>query len=476
MIDMTLVLGIDIGTQSVKTGLLDVDSGELRHMAVRPYSGGALQPPGELWNAALEAMAETMHKNEAGSGAIAAAGICGQMHGTVLIGAGGEAMGDVINWQDERCNRHAPEFQGLCAIERMEQLIPADIAEDLGVDRMASGFQAATLFHIMHTNPDLFRTVHHALTPTDYIRRQLLGGGDFVTDPTNAFGTGVFDVRRNCWSEEAMNALGLPPALFPEVRPTDSTAGEVCAFVARRTGLMQGTPVCVGGGDNQMAMIGCGASQPGGPACISIGTSSQICALTPSYARTEGIDTRSFPGGCYALVYAGLAGGKCYTWLRNMLLADLAAVRATTMQASELFKHLDSLAAIAPSGCDGLRFEPTLRGTRRNPALRGAFTGISEKNFFIGFRARAVMEGVARELRKAFDAMDIATVSGLAGAGNGLVRSQLWREITARCFGAPVRVTDFENAVFGAAAVAAQAVGLRKFKDIPVQFAFEANP
>jgi len=176
----------------------------------------------------------------------------------------------------------------------------------------------------------------------------------------------------------------------------------------------------------------------------------------------------------FALVFAGLTGGKSYTWLRNMLLADLAAVRATTMKASELFKHMDTLAGIAPPGCSGLRFEPTLRGTRRNPGQRGAFTGISEKNFFLGFRARAVMEGVVNELRQAYDSMQMTDVSGIAGAGNGLVRSALWRTIAAASFGSPLKVTDFENAVFGAAAVAAQAAGLCKFREIPIHYAFES--
>lgn len=473
---MTYVLGIDLGTQSVKTGLLDVKTGELRHMASRGYSGGALQSPGELWNATLESVSETVEQGGGDTGAIAALGLSGQMHGTVLFGAGDDIIGEIINWQDERCNLPLDRYGGRTTIDHMLEMIPGPHQEDLGIDRMASGFQGATLFHIKENQPDLFARIHHVLTPTDFIRRQLVGGGDYTTDPTNAFGTGVYNTRENCWHQAVFETLGLDPDIFPGVIPTDTVAGEVCAFVARRTGLRRGTPVAVGGGDNQMAMIGCGALHPGGPVCINIGTSSQICAVSADWRRIPGIDTRSFVGGSFALVYAGLTGGKSYTWLRNMLLADLASVHATTMQASDLFKHMDSLAEKAPPGCAGLRFEPTLRGTRRDPSARGAFTGVSEKNFFLGFRARAVMEGVVNELRQAYDAMGVQGASGLVGVGNGLVRSRLWRQIAAAAFGSPLHVTDFENAVCGAALVAAQAVGLCRIPDVPIQYAYMDQP
>ena len=159
-----------------------------------------------------------------------------------------------------------------------------------------------------------------------------------------------------------------------------------------------------------------------------------------------------------------------------MLLADLVSLQVSSMPVKDLFGVMDGLAAKISPGCDGLCFEPMLRGTRRDPARRGAFTGISEKNFSLGHRARAVLEGVVRELSEAFHLMKLTGRGDLAGAGNGLVRSALWRQITSDVFGMTLKVTDFENAVYGAALVAAHGLGLQDLTDSKIQYAHEAIP
>lgn len=469
------ILGIDVGTQSVKTGLLEADTGALGFMASRPYPSDAEQPPDAIWSAVLECAAETVSLC-GNPRAVAAVGLSGQMHGTALYDAADKVIGNIINWQDERCNRPVAKFDGRTTIKRMLEIIPDDLADDLGIDRMASGFLGATLFNIKELDPDLFSRVRRVLTPTDFVRRNLCGGGAFATDPTNAFGTGVFNTRENRWHSEVLERLGLPIELFPEVFPTDHVIGHVSDFTARRTGLPNGIPVVVGGGDNQMAMLGAGAFDSNGPLCVNIGTSSQICAVIDEYKKIPGIDTRSFFNGNFALVYAGLTGGRCYTWLKNMLFADLAAVQASPMQGRDMFAVMDELAARVTPGAAGLRFEPLLRGTRRDPARRAAFTGIGMNNFTLGHRARAVMEGVVAELSGAFAAMNHAGAAFIAGAGNGLVRSPLWQRITADAFGLTLKVADFENAVYGAALTAAKGIGLMDFEDAKINYANTIEP
>ena len=471
---MAYVLGIDLGTQSVKTGILDTDNGVLECNASRKYHGGALQQVGELWNATLDAVTETMEQSR--GAAVQAVGLSGQMHGAVLYGGDRKSLGDIVNWQDERCNATMEKYGGRTTIDRMLELIPADAQADLGIDRMASGFQAATLFHIRENEPELFGVLTHVLSPTDFLRRRLTGGGDFVTDPTNAFGTGVFDTRRGRWHEDVIRALELPMEIFPEIRDTTDVAGHISPFTAKSTGLKAGTPVIVGGGDNQMAMLGAGALTPDGPICVNIGTSSQVCVVADEYRKIDGIDCRSFFNGRFALVYAGLAGGKSYTWLRNNILGDLASVQATTMRIKDLFEAMDERAGDAPPGCDGLRFEPFLRGTRKNPELRASFTGIGMKNFTMGHRARAVMEGVVNELVTAMESMDASPDPPLAGAGNGLVRSELWRKITAGAFGRTMLVTDFENAVCGAALAAAHGTGIMDMAHAIIDYTYTVHP
>jgi len=207
------------------------------------------------------------------------------------------------------------------------------------------------------------------------VRRNLCGGGAFATDPTNAFGAGVFNTRENRWHAEVLERLGLPISLFPEVFPTDHVIGHVSDFTARRAGLPNGIPVVVGGGDNQMAMLGAGAFDSSGPLCVNIGTAARFARLSTHTKRYPAWTRAVFFNGKFALVYAGLTGGRCYTWLKNMLFADLAAVQATPMQGRDVFAVMDEHAARVPrarracgsSHCCAAR-GATPPGARRSPA------------------------------------------------------------------------------------------------------------
>jgi len=247
-------------------------------------------------------------------------------------------------------------------------------------------------------------------------------------------------------------------------------AGVVGRTAAQLTSLPIGTPVALGGGDNQMSMVGSGVFSPDSPILINIGTSGQVCAVTDSYVKIPGIDTRSFIRGRFALVGAGITGGICYTWLRNLILEDIKLAGARIGSSGRLFSKLDELAENIPFGCDGLKFEPFLRGTRRDPAKRAAFTGIGHGNFTLGHRARAVMEGVVAELLDFYNHFEGVSASSVTGAGNGLVKSRVWRKIAEQTFGMPLNVMDFENAVYGAALVAVEGFKFSRIEDAVFKF------
>ena len=471
---MKYIIGIDVGTQSVKAGLVSLSDMELGRVTSRDYPSGALQSADVICESACAALRELTEY--AGGGNVEGIGLSGQMHGTVLFDSTDRLIGPIINWQDERANARSDRFGGKTTVERMTELIGPDIFPDLGIDVMASGFLGATLFHLMEFEPETFGNVAHAILPTDFVRRHITDGGPYVTDVTNAFSAGVFNTRESVWHDECIRRLGLPRGIFPEVRQPGDIAGEVGPRAAQLTGMRAGTPVAVGGGDNQMAMIGSGVFAPDSPLLINIGTSGQVCAVTPNYVKIPGVDTRSFIRGRFALVGAGITGGICYTWLRNLILDDARLIGARPESGGKLFAALDRLADAVPFGCDGLKFEPFLRGTRREPSKRAAFTGIGHHNFTLGHRARAVMEGVVAELLDFYNQFEGVSATRLAGAGNGLVKSDIWRRITARMFGMTLQVMDFENAVYGAALVAAEGLNLARIEDGRFEFVKTHEP
>ena len=206
----------------------------------------------------------------------------------------------------------------------------------------------------------------------------------------------------------------------------------------------------MGGGDNQMSMLGSGITSTASPLLLNIGTAAQISLVTSEYVRLPSVDTRSFFGGVYALVGASLSGGGSYQWLRKSIQAE-RGVQIT-------YTEMDRLAASVPPGADGLVFCPG--PTRDRPERKMGFIGNRLHQSSIGHQAKAVMEGVLFDLYQLFAGVDaFNTHAFVVGAGKALQNSAIWPQIAADIFGKPLRITHFENALFGAALMAAVGVG-----------------
>ena len=435
------VLGIDLGTSGVKAGLVNLATLKLECVAERSYIDDAEQDPEILWEKTLEATREAVYLL-GGRGNVRAIGLTGQMHGTVLYDAGGNLIGPLINWKDQKWSSKA-------IIQKMKLAMGDRAYDELGTD-ISSGYSGAILFGIKEYDPDLFQRISHFVLPTDFLRKKLLQKNSYVTDPTNAFGTGLFNTRLNRWHAELIRKFQLPFNIFPQVHPASHKAGSLSDQVADLVGLKGRIPVIYGGGDNQMSMLGSGLAGPDSPILINVGTAGQISKVIKNFDRYPGMDTRNFFNGAYAAVGASLGGGCSYRWLREQIIqaegTDIA------------YSKMDELAAQAPPGADGLVF--CTGPTRQNNERRRGFCGNTAKLQSIPHRARAVMEGVLMDL---YDSYEILKNDDLCaffvGGGKCLQKSRVWSQIAADLFGKPLRITGFENAVFGAAILAAYGLG-----------------
>jgi xylulokinase len=434
-------LGVDMGTSGVKVGVLDLSVFKLITLAMQSYNNSPEQPSTMLWEATASAIREAVAGIDAR--AIQAISFSGQMHGTVLYDAQGQIIEPVINWQDRRCDVPLEKYGNRSTVERVMTLLAGPEFDDLGIDILASGYLGATLFHIKENAPMLFERIRHVVLPGDFIRGKLLGACDYATDPTNAFGTGLFNTRLNRWHEGVIDKLGLSRDLLPTVHDSAAVAGSVPQAVARSLGLAPGTPVVYGGGDNQMSLLGNGLVFSDSPILINIGTGAQISRVTPRYARIPGIDTRSFFNRQYAFVGASMGGGRNYAQLRE----DLRRCE----QGDIGYRQMDEAAAQVAVGADGLVYRV---GSRRETHLREGFTGRTELSG-VGHQTRAVMEGILLDLHAHRPPLEASGPGFMVGAGKGLQNSQVWAQMAADLFGCPIKVTNFENAVWAAAVMAA---------------------
>ena len=437
------ILGIDLGTSGVKVGLLNLSTLKLGHIVIREYDNSPEQNPDLLFNLTLEALKQSVDSLGIGKN-IKAIGLTGQMHGAILCDESGDIISPLINWKDRK-------YSGELVVRKMKQVVGTEEYDDLGID-FASGLTGAILFGIKENYPDLFARIKSFVLPTDFIRGKLLGGLDYATDQTNAFGTGLFNTKESRWHEEIIRKLGLSLGLFPEVHQTSDIAGYLSREIASMLSLEKLVPIVFGGGDNQMSMLGSGLISHNSPILINIGTAAQISMVITDYIKFPGLDTRCYFDNSFALVRASLAGGGCYKWLREEIQKK--------DNIDITYFEMDKLASDVPPGADGLVFCP---GPSRIMPRRKKRS--SKSKSFI-HRARAVMDGVIMELIDSYqEYMTTNTNEIMVGAGNGLQNSRIWTQITADIFKKPLCITNFKNAIMGAAIMGASGVGLLENMD-----------
>ncbi|MGO8704121.1 MAG: sedoheptulokinase [Candidatus Brocadiia bacterium] len=471
---MRFHLGVDVGTTKIAAVVVDSSSG--REVVVKAVpndtetTSAADKARGRSeWDAAasakrtFECIAAAVR--DARGGEIKGIGVTGQMHGTVLL-ANGSPISPFIGWQDRRCQEMLPG-RDVNYIDRMMQLAGVGGFAGTGCTP-ATGYMASTLFWLAQNGNT--RVTKSAARPTndgvmacflpDYLVLRLTGHGP-VTDSTDAAGSGVLDVASGAWNNGLISKLGLRTDIFAPILKAGAVAGGLTAEAANALGLEEGIPVCVGCGDNQAGFAGSVADPPDS-ILVNIGTGAQVSAWVPGCPSAENLDTRPHLDGGFLLVGAPLCGGVSYAFLRDFLLAVGREFFGAGGD-EDIYAKMNSLAAAAPAGADGLRCEPLFTGSRSDPQRRASWNGMSPANFTPGHFARAIIEGIVEQVRLHYADMlggGMKPRRQLICTGNGVRRNPLFSQTLSAAFQMPLRVTvSTEEAAFGAALLAAVASG-----------------
>ncbi len=441
---MKRFIGIDVSTTATKALLMD-EAGAVLGVASSEY---AFESPRPLWSEQhpdlwWAAVRESLKRLSFDAGTIAGIGLTGQMHGLVLLGAGGEVLRPAILWNDQRTGEECDEIRRLVGRERLIEITGNDAV---------TGFTAPKILWVRRHEPDVFARARHILLPHDFVRLRLTG--EFAADRAGASGTLLMDLVRRDWSPVVLSALGIEAAWLPRTFEGTEVTGAVTPEAAALTGLRAGTPVFAGGGDQAAAAVGTGAVTEG-IVSVSLGTSGVVFAASRKpFVEPQG----RLHAFCHALPE---------TWhLMGVMLSAAGSLRwfRDTFAPGVEFEALVAPAAAVPPGSDGLIFLPYLSGERTphaDPLARGAFVGLTLRHTRAHL-VRAVLEGVAFGLK---DSLDLMRSAGLAApreirVTGGGAKSALWRQILADVFGAEIAtVGSAEGAALGAAMLAAMGSG-----------------
>jgi xylulokinase len=370
------------------------------------------------------------------------------MHGAVLLDADGAVLRPSIIWADQRT---AAE----CAwLDR--EIGPARLLE-LTSNPALTNFTLTKLLWVRTHEPAIWKRVRHVLLPKDYVRYRL--SGEYAIDVSDASGTLMLDVANRRWSDEMLAACDIPIDMLPSVFESPDISARLSREAAALTGLVQGTPIVAGAGDQAAGAVGMGITRPGAVS-VTIGTSGVVFAATetPALDRKGRIHTfcHAIPGRWHVMGVTQ-AAGLSLRWVRDQWFRDLGHDDAAYSRMTEEASHV-------PAGADGVIWAPYLMGERTphvDPDIRAAVVGLAA-NHTRGHVARAVLEGIAFSLRDSFAIFaELGVPVNHVRVGGGGARSPVWRQIQASTYGHPVEsLVAEEGAAYGAAILAGVGAGV----------------
>ncbi|MCL2841105.1 MAG: xylulokinase [Defluviitaleaceae bacterium] len=443
---MKQIIGLDIGTNSVKAIIIGngniIDQKSVGYNPDYPSSGCVEQSPDVWWNAVKEAIKAL---TEANPGDVVAISASGQMHSSVFLDRDGNVIRKAILWNDTRTSQQVAEINQVVGGEA--KLL------NMVYNRALEGFTLPKILWLRTNEPDNFAQVAKVVMPKDYVNFKLTGR--IATDVSDAAGTMLFDVAKGQWSSGLIEKVGINADILPEVLESIDIVGNVLPELAAELGLSENTLVIAGGADNSCAAIGNGAIEAG-QTIISIGTSGTVVTMldkVPAHITGDvHMFNYSYPNSYYAMGCM-LCAGESLNWLR-----DIVAIKD--------FEAFNVLAERSKPGAGGVVFLPYLFGERcpwPNPAARGVFFGLSNTTSKEDM-VRAVMEGVAFNLRAMYDLIEPFTKIKEIYITGGGAKSHIWGQIIADVLGRQMQVLNIEEGpAFGAALIAG--VGAKVFSN-----------
>lgn len=445
---MKTLLGIDIGTSSVKSLLMREDgtavgTAQQEYDLLKPQAVYAEQDMEILWQATCKTLQLLTRIYPEEISQLAGISYSGQMHGLVAIDKNGKLIRNAIIWADQRSKEE---------IRELYQQIPEAEYHSVSLNRASVGFLISSLLWMKKHEPENYEQIARVMLPKDYIRYQMTG--ELGTDVSDASATGIFDTGKRQWAWNLIGRLGLRADIFVPCYEADEIAGEITGVCAKETGLPQGTKVTFGGGDSFMQAIGNGAIEMG-ILTANIGTACQLSGALNRPLFDKQFRTNTF---CHALkdqwflMGANLSGGVAMQWLKNQILE--------CSDYEELFRS----AASSPAGSHGLLFLPYLNGERtpwNDPNARAIYFGLNLKHQRADL-IRATMEGIVFGQKASLEIFyEIGFASQKIIVSGGGTKNRLMRQIMADMFNQEVYLSCVsEQACAGAVMTAGVGTGV----------------
>jgi xylulokinase len=458
------LLGLDIGSSSVKASLVNASTGEsvataqspaeeMPMLAVKP--GWAEQDPDMWWTHGVTAIKSCLTKSKVDATLIQAIGISYQMHGLVVVDKNLKPLRPSIIWCDSRA---VPFGDQACK----------DLGENYCLEHFLNSpgnFTAAKLKWVQKNEPHIYEKIFKIMLPGDYITLKL--SGEIVTTDSS-LSEGIFwDYKTKSVSQKLLEYFGFDKSFLPEIKPVFSIHAQIKKEIAAELGLNPTVKIAYTSGDQPNNAFSLNVLEPGETAATA-GTSGVIYSVTDknafdpksrvnTFVHVNNTSARTSNGVLLCINGTGILN----SWLRR-----------NTKSTSEAFAYeaMNELASKSPIGAEGLTVLPFGNGAERileNKSIESSFHGLNFNRHNQEHIFRAAQEGIVFSLRYGFDILqNIGLKTNVIRAGKAnMFLSPLFREAFVNTIGSPLELYNTDGAT-GAAIGAGVGAGIFKnFKE-----------
>jgi xylulokinase len=431
-----LLLGIDLGTSSIKVSVIDsqtqeclctVQYPETETAIIAEHPGWAEQSPDTWWENVQQAILKANATGLYDSKSVGAIGIAYQMHGLVLVDKAQNVLRNSIIW----CDSRAVEIGNRAFKTIGEEKCLSNLLNSPG------NFTASKLSWVKQNEPEIFEKIYKVMLPGDFIGMKLSGE---INTSVSSLSEGVFwDFARNELSKEVLNH-------FPEIQPVFTDHGRITAEIAAKLSLKHGIPVSYKAGDQPNNALSLNVLKPGevaangGTSGVIYGVSDQLTydhqSRINSFAHVNFSEEQKRIGVLLCINGTGILN----RWTRDVIAPGLA------------YDTMNAEASAIGIGSNGLRILPFGNGAERMLNNKNIGAHFHRIDLNIQSRAhifRAVQEGIAFAFRYGLDIMrENGMKPGLIRAGKAnMFSSELFIEAFVNACGVPVELYNNEGSI-----------------------------
>lgn len=436
---MPFFAGIDAGTSAAKVLIVREDgcvagTGISSYQSAYPKPGYAEQDPEALWSGITKA-ARTAVENSGISATLIHSVCIASQRGTVMaVDNGWKPLAPAILWSDRRASIETEQFAASFGAKTFHAITGLQLTDI---------WTAMKIRWFVINRPELFKKTMMFVNYQEWILHKL-GAHLVCTDPASITMNGMMDIAQLDWSDSVLKAIGIDRTRVPPVKKTMFCVGSISRMAAMETGFAEGTPLFLGGGDQQCAALGTGTVDCGSIS-LNIGTGAVVLARD----RDCQIDVSSpllkggyvFPG-TWDIEGIALSAGNCLQWWKSIAWKHEQEIGRT-----DTYSCMDKEAARAPVGSKGLYFFPFFFGQFVPNYMKqscGLFWGLSCEHDRPEM-TRAILEGIAFELAKIIEYFHLRpcynSSEHLRVSGGG-ARSDFWMQMLADILNTTVDISE----------------------------------